>query len=133
MQDLGIIELGGCSNFLTADFSNVPPELWLENFNSCSSDTGLSINIVIYAQIPPNLQKARCFKQTHVHQNTCLCRMDCLLQFNPNTYILYFKDIGCSGSEFSTSLQKYENLSNVKPMFDWKSDHPNCTEPGNHF
>ena len=133
-QDLGNIEFTGCFSFVTADFLRISPELWLENFNSCSSDTGLSLNFVIEnMDITSNLQKARCFKQTHVHQNTCLCRMDCLLQFSPNNYILYFKDIGCSESEFSTSLQKYENSSNVEPMFDWKSGHPNCTEPSNHF
>ena len=102
MQDLGNIR---CSRFITTDFSNVPPELWLENFNSCSINMGLSINVVINpAQLTFNLQKARCFQQIHVHHNTCICRMDCLLQFSPNFYILYFKDIGCSGSEFSNSL-----------------------------
>ena len=133
MQDLGNIEFTGCFRFITTDFSNFSPELWLENFNSCSSDMGLSINVVIYTQLTFNLQKARYFQQTHVHHNTCLCRMNCLLQFSPNFYILHFKDIGCSENEFSNSLQRYKNSSNVKPMFDWKSDHPNCTEPGNHF
>ena len=127
--------VSGPCQFFSADFVQVPTNMWTENFNSCINDESSSLNFFTTSGF--NLQSAACFKNNSFTNVDCECRMDCLLESmppggNPARYLLYVKDIGCNETDLRTSYSVYANGTDVVPSIQLKPEYSNCTQPGNN-